>query len=291
MNFRTYLKSKGHSSKTAETHQRQAGYFLAWLQREGMRAEEAGNRDVLAYIQYCMRQDNSRRTIQSKLGSINHYYRYLRQQEQTTTNPVEGIELKGVRRSHLHHILEPRQLDELYDRYSVESRFRGMRTFARKRNKVILGLLVYQGLRTAELAGLTTTDVRLHEGQIEVQGGRKSNGRILKLESHQILHLYDYLLQVRPEMLKGRPETDRLFINEGRSSTVIRSLVLWWKKYCPEITGADQIRTSVITGWLKMYNLREVQYMAGHRYVSSTERYLQNDLEGLQEEINQYHPL
>ena len=31
--------------------------------------------------------------------------------------------------------------------------------------------------------------------------------------------------------------------------------------------------------------------MAGHKYVSSTESYQQNDLEGLQEEIGKYHPL
>ena len=48
---------------------------------------------------------------------------------------------------------------------------------------------------------------------------------------------------------------------------------------------------SVITKWLKQYNLREVQYLAGHRYISTTESYQQNDVEGLAEEINMYHPL
>jgi integrase/recombinase XerD len=31
--------------------------------------------------------------------------------------------------------------------------------------------------------------------------------------------------------------------------------------------------------------------MAGHRYVSSTEAFLINDLEGLQEEIDKFHPI
>ena len=42
--------------------------------------------------------------------------------------------------------------------------------------------------------------------------------------------------------------------------------------------------------YLKQYNLREVQYLAGHRYISTTESYQQNDMEGLQEELNQFHP-
>ena len=58
-----------------------------------------------------------------------------------------------------------------------------------------------------------------------------------------------------------------------------------------EIENLKQIRASVITGWLKVYNLREVQYFAGHRYVSSTESYLINDLEDLKEDINKYHPM
>ena len=44
------------------------------------------------------------------------------------------------------------------------------------------------------------------------------------------------------------------------------------KRIYPEIKNAGQIRQSVITHWLKTHNLREVQYMAGHRWVSSTDR-------------------
>jgi integrase/recombinase XerD len=40
-----------------------------------------------------------------------------------------------------------------------------------------------------------------------------------------------------------------------------------------------------------MYNLRQAQYLAGHRYISSTESYQQNEMEGLSEEVNQFHPL
>ncbi|MDF1573072.1 MAG: hypothetical protein P1P82_15795 [Bacteroidales bacterium] len=54
---------------------------------------------------------------------------------------------------------------------------------------------------------------------------------------------------------------------------------------------AKQIRSSVITHWLKHYNLRQVQYMAGHKYVSSTERYQQNNLDKLQGQLEKYHPL
>jgi integrase/recombinase XerD len=40
---------------------------------------------------------------------------------------------------------------------------------------------------------------------------------------------------------------------------------------------------------MKMY--RKVQYKAGHRYVSTTERYQAGNLEDLQEALNIHHPL
>ena len=62
------------------------------------------------------------------------------------------------------------------------------------------------------------------------------------------------------------------------------------KKQDSKFINFKQVRTSVITHWLKQYNLRQVQYMAGHRYISSTEAYLVNQTEDLQADIDNYHP-
>ena len=45
----------------------------------------------------------------------------------------------------------------------------------------------------------------------------------------------------------------------------------------------SQIRSSVIINWLKRYDVRKVQHMIGHKYVSSTEKFQQNDLKELQD--------
>ena len=56
----------------------------------------------------------------------------------------------------------------------------------------------------------------------------------------------------------------------------------------PKIKTTDQLRASVIVHWLKLYNLRKVQVMAGHRYISTTEGYRANNLEDLKEDIRSY---
>ena len=58
----------------------------------------------------------------------------------------------------------------------------------------------------------------------------------------------------------------------------------------PKVKHAMQIRQSVIAEWLKTKDLRMVQYMVGHKYVSTTERYQVNNLEDLEEALNKYHP-
>lgn len=238
----------------------------------------------------------SQRTIQSYIGVIRHYYQHLIDEKKIINSPVLGIEVKGIKRKVLYNILEPPELQALYQRYN-EDTARGIR------NKVMLGLLINQGLKTEELARLKVKDIDLREGKIEVPGGRKSNSRVMKLEARQIMEIYDYISKARAEIERMRPKrkyqerqkTDKLILAEGgivsNFSNYTTSLMKKVRKINPAILNAKQIRASVTTGWLRIYNLRQVQYLTGHRYISSTESYLENELEGLKEEVEKYHPL
>lgn len=87
---------------------------------------------------------------------------------------------------------------------------------------------------------------------------------------------------------------NQLFISINGSENIKNSLLHMFKairKLNSEILHPKQIRASVITYWLKNYNLRQVQYMAGRKYVSSTERYQLNNLDSLQKALEKYHPL
>ena len=287
--FKAYLQRKQFASTTIKTAQIVVGMYFEWLERENLNAEEINYNDLLIYIKDCNRKGAKKRTVQHYINSLKHYYDHLVEEGQIETNPAEEINIKGVKRKVLYHILEPHELNQLYNSYKEES-------LAGKRNKVMLGLLIYQGLKTEELAKLEVTDIKLREGKIEVPGGRKSNHRTMTLESHQIMDLYEYILQARQDILKETGEqTNQLIITTtGKASTIsnlVNSFLRPLKAQNKTLLNAKQIRASVITKWLKQYNLREAQYLAGHRYISTTESYLQNDVEGLIEEINQFHPL
>ena len=133
-----------------------------------------------------------------------------------------------------------------------------------------------------------------------ISGSRKSNERTLELKSNQIIELMEYALQARQLFIPFQEdqETKRLFLSvPAAGQQKANDSLQIWKGLTNEIRNQykgfinfKQVRTSVITHWLKQYNLRQVQYMAGHRYISSTEAYMVNQLDDLIEDVDKYHP-
>lgn len=308
--FRDYLLSKGFSNSSASRYIRDTETFLKWVVQENIPHECIVYADVLHYIQGRKKKVNQR-TVSAGLNSLKHYFNFLRATGQYTENPTTEIKIHGVKRKILYHILTRTELESLYNNFEIpdqESKGKNHNWFrasvaGSKRNKVILGLMIYQGLNSHELERLTINDIRLKEGNIYIAGSRRSNERTLTLEALQILDIMEYISKTRNEIIQLRsanqnykPETEncKLFLSIGSSdrfNNVITKLIKKVHHRNNKVKSVKQLRASVITHWLKLYNLRQVQYMAGHRYVSSTETYLINDMDDLQEDINKYHPI
>ena len=72
---------------------------------------------------------------------------------------------------------------------------------------------------------------------------------------------------------------------------IIKDYLNELKPKYPYLKNFMQLRVSVISGWVKEKPLREVQYLAGHGSIYSTQRYVQASLDELQAQLNLYHPL
>ena len=102
----------------------------------------------------------------------------------------------------------------------------------------------------------------------------------MKLESFQIFPMIQYL-QLLPE------QQEKLFSIKVQTS--MNDLLGYLKGIEPLIRNAEHIRQSRIMVWVSTLNIREAQYCIGHKYVSSTESYSQQDISELVEEINKIH--
>ena len=302
MNYKSYLQQKGYTTKTIEGNLYSKAQLEKWLKNECISIDACTYNDLMGYVQ-SLKGKVKQKTIELYLTKISHYFDYLKAEGKRTNNPVNQITVQGIQRQELHEILSKQELEALFHDYEVyendhpNSSYHWFKSqqLSSQRNKVIIGLIVYQGLDTAALTNLQTTDLQLREGKIHIPGSRKSNARTLKLQADQILDLMEYQHVTREELLRqSSKESEQLLISSGQSQKLyntLQCLLKQLKRINPKVTSIRQLRASVITYWLKNYNLREVQYMTGHRYVSSTETYLINDLDDLQEEVSKYHPM
>lgn len=301
--FTDYLLSKGLSITSIRRYVGDVNNFIKWLNAENVAVCQVSYNDILHYIQL-KKKTVKQRTVSTLVNSIKHFYAHLILTEKVQDNPALYVQVKGIKRKMLYQILSKQELESLYHNFELpeneKSIYKNQNWFktsvlVTKRNKVMLGFMIYQGMGTSELTRLTEQDIKLREGKVYITGSRKSNERTLKLEATQIMDIMEYQLQARNELLQlSKKQTDSYFVSTGTSdrfNNMIQKLMEKLHTQHSKVTTVKQIRTSVITHWLKLYNLRQVQYMAGHRYVSTTEGYLVNDLDDLSEEITKFHPM
>ena len=289
MQFDYYLYGKKLSEASRKSIIKQVNAFNQWIEAESIPdITEVSYNDIMAYVKHCSSSGNAQKTIAIKLTFLNHYFMWLVKEGEIPDNPVSNIHIKGIQRKHLCHSLKKEELDKLYHEFNPAGA-------AGIRNKVMLGLIVYQALRVEELTSLTLKSLQLREGKIRIEAGRKTNGRTLTLESHQVVDLLEYISNARKELLEltGK-ETEQLFTSSGTGDKLLNTLqyiLAQLKKQNTDVKDWKQLRASVITYWIAIYGLRKAQYLAGHRFISSTEEYQQQDLDELQGDIDRFHPL
>lgn len=291
-NYKTYLQKQNYSTSSITCYINEMQHFKKWCNKNHTTPIEIDYKTSLKYIKYLTRKGNSKKTINHRLRSVKIYFNYLIDEAYRNDNPIENTIVKGVKRTINYNLLEADELEDLYYSYETENIKGAYHKLTAKRNKVITGLIVYQGLRTTDLGNLKIEHLQLSKGKVHVPSTRKSNARELELKPWQIMEFMEYVNEVRTAIQKRiNNYTEQLFPINTRFSTITYHINKRLKRYNNKVKDLKQIRASVITNWLGQYNLRKVQYLAGHRYISSTERYLQDDLENLHEIVNNFHPI
>ena len=293
MNYQEHLQKEAYSITTVASYLVEIKKFTLWCNRNHYEVETIDYKATLKYTKYLSKKGNSKKTVNHKLATLKSYFNYLIKEHYRVDNPAESITIKGVQRKLHYNLLEAEELEDLYYSFETNDIKDPYHKLTAKRNKVIVGLMVYQGLNTNALIRLELEHVHLYKGKIYIPSTKRTNARELELRPWQVIELLEYTKEIREEIKERKNlESLRLFIpNNARLGNTILHIIKKLKKYNQKVENIHQIRASVITNWTKQHNLRKTQYLAGHRYISSTERYLQDDLENMQEIINLHHPI
>jgi len=311
-----YLQSIDLAESSQKAYSKNVELFLKWYEKEPIQATK---KDILKYLEHLQtNRSQTNITRRNSLIAINHYFAFLLKTEQVSSNPTALIKIRGTKKKTLIRTYTPEELAQLFDNYHqlfittydnshIPKNQRQNSFLCRNRNAVILGFLVYQGITPREVERMQLHDIDLTKATLNVRGGKRGLSRNLNLKATQIGQLIYYQNEIRPQFFnyqKSEPVLSeaegRLFFSlpaSGKQSTQSQNLMYVFKPLGKQLKTIDrhfiniaQLRTSVITNWLKTEGLRKAQYLAGHRSIHATEEYKPNQIEDLTEDISQYNP-
>jgi site-specific recombinase XerD len=309
--FIKYLESKGLAPLTQKQYQLVVNVFFKWAK---IPAEQVTKSDMLRYLEYIKKRRGLQNvTRQNHLIALNHYFTHLCKEGKIDKNPCNFLKIRGTQKRQLYKIYTPDELDTLFDNYYQffvrnydDSRCRHEQQkhyskLYRERNALIMSILFNQGIVTTEIERIELNDVDLSKASIKIRGGKRLNDRILPLKATQIGLFIGYMQNTRPQLLEYQTkESEKLFLplpaisrkttEKDMQRSVFKPLAEQVKSIDKQLINFIQVRASVITFWVKSQGLRKAQHLAGHRYISATEKYQINNLDGLIDDINNLHP-
>lgn len=298
MSFKDYRQASGYSASSIRVQDSHINQLLSWCTRQGIDPQQVTYNQVIQFIDHERSRGIKNQSIVRMLNSIRIYFDYLVDTGAASQNVIRRIRIHQAGRRVLPQVLSPEQLNKLYHGFTNLPRWHFRTKHARlihQRDTVVLGLMIYQGLDSGQVARVEQTHLNLEGGTIYIPSGRNSGARSLKLQTVQVLPLKTYLDSTRPQLLERQQDQkqdarENLFPVK-KSSEMVRRIIRKLRLMDPEVISSRQVRASVIMGWLKTYNIRQVQYMAGHKSIRSTESYRMQDLTDLTRQLELFHPL
>lgn len=287
--FFHYLQiERGLSHNTLESYERDLQGYVAFLKETypEIKWSELERRDITMYLYQLRDTGKSTATLSRTMSSIRLFHQFLIREQITTNDPSLHIETPKKERK-LPDTLSVKDIQNLLD-------IQGDKPLT-LRNKAMLELMYATGLRVSELIGLNIGDVHLTMGFVQCMG-KGSRERIVPIGETAIQAIQTYIDYGRPALLKKRPNSTVLFLNQ-RGTVLTRQG--FWKILKSEASRAHiyknmtphTLRHSFATHLLENgADLRAVQEMLGHSDIATTQIYTHVTKTRLKDTYDKYHP-
>jgi len=281
--FLTHLRVERRlSPHTIFAYQHDLRTFLRFLAEENQSAVlDAVSPELLRrYLVWLENRELEVATIRRRFHGLRSFWAYLCDWYDVNRNPFRRVALPKRAQSaptfltpdEVHRLLEATEAN----RYVA----RGIR------DRALVTMAVYTGLRRQELLDLTLQDVDLEEGIVRVRRGKGGRGRVVPLLPEVRLAIRDWL-ELRPSC-----DHPMLFVNHMRQPLGRHGLHHLFRRAL-RISGIRQegvtfhtLRHTFATLMLRGgSDLRSLQQLLGHSSLETTAIYLHSDLTSLRRAV------
>ncbi len=285
--FLDYLKyEKRYSDHTIKAYRFDLINFKLYL-RKSYESDlmQLNDEMIRAWMMQVISSGISKRTLNRKMSSIRGFYKYAFKTQLIDLNDLSVLKSFKINK-HLPSIISKDEINYLLDNHLFENNYQGCR------DKSILEMFYFTGIRLSELIGLKVYDLDFNLKQVKVLG-KRSKERLIPLLDVHISHLKSYL-----ECRSNAIDANNKFLYLTNSGDVLYPKLVYRivNSYLSKVTGVKQKSPHVLRHAFATHMLDEgadlnaIKEVLGHSSLSSTQVYTSNSVERLKKIYEQAHP-
>ena len=260
---------------TCSAYERDVGTCIAFLEGEGLvtvsKVRPTHLRRFLA--DEAVRRPSSSSQART-VAALKCFFRFLLENEQIERDPALVLRTPKKREA-LPDVLDRRELARLLQATELNDVWKRNHDGKRERDRLLLALFAYAGLRRSELLGLDWQDVDLERRLLKVRRAKGGRQRVVPIHPALEPLFVDYL------KVRAHDPEPALFVGvQGRrlSQTILTQTFLRYaraagvtqrKRVTPHtlrhVFASELLRAGA--------NLRQIQELLGHKHLDSTQRY------------------
>jgi len=295
--YQTYLRvEKGLRPLTCEAYDSDLKTFAEFIESRHGVLLTAAQQDVAAFLEHLRNHGIDSRSAARKLSCLRGFYKWLLLDRRIHHDPTVNIESPKAWKVLPKSLAEPEVMEMLERAGMAASHPQAQATALR--DHAILELLYAGGLRVSEVTALSTGDLAMDAGRVQVRG-KGDKERIVPLGRTALEALEIYLRQGRPHLARistvrkvnaARQDATRLFLSL-RGMPLTRQWVWHLVKMAKDGASPHRLRHSCATHMVEHgADLRSVQLILGHADISTTQVYTHLALGRLKEVHRSHHP-
>lgn len=271
--FLEYLTdSKGCSQNTLAAYSNDLNQLMTFIEtNKGEGVIESNDELLKDYLFNLRDRKYSSATVARKIASAKSFFKFMVDVGKSKNNPAQGLLSPRVKRRSP-SVLSPSEFRRLLAESAKLS------TPEAKRDKVMLELLYATGLRVSELISLDTRDINSEQRYVYCSHGNSK--RRIPFDSYIAKLLRDFINGARFELLYDERE-EALFLNRLGKRLTRQGFWEIVKNYASKAGLGGKVTPRTLRHSFAAYKLqtgaelRDVQQLLGHVYISSTKVYEQ----------------
>lgn len=281
--FINYIKSEKRFSKhTITSYETDLNQFFNYIEAECQitNPKDVSFKLIRNWISSLLENNLKSTSVNRKISSLKSYYKFLLVSNYVETNPtLKLISPKSSKR--LPVFVEKDNMDSLFDKDFFEDSYEGTR------DKLIIELFYFTGMRLSELIHIKTSDIDKVNSQIKVIGKRNKE-RLIPITFNTLKDLNEFINFYEIENF--------LFADGNGKKMYPKKVYRIVNKYLTKISSIKKksphvLRHSFATHMLNNgADINAIKEILGHANLSATQIYTHNSIKKLKNVHKQAHP-